>query len=328
MKPIDADTSRYPVELMPGVTIFAELKDFEMLRSFADKKLSRGKKADKKEDMLILICLCDRGKICVEAVKTGEKQISAAETETLSDSIERACSRDCGDTVNGNFRHTCLVIDVEPTLQYLNTVIEEAAGKLEKVTNLLIRVRRVKSLSSQSRASRIMAEICQSMEKRETGYLKIKTMELILILDGDMEEEEKGKEHSPSPTQIHAAERTAQYISERVGSRVSAAELSQRFNISPGYLQSSFKKVYGLTIYAYMLDINMRSAAERLVETELSILEIASEYGYDNASKFAAAFRRVMGTTPARYRKRYRSSHRNRYRNTAVVSEYFSSVSE
>ena len=41
----------------------------------------------------------------------------------------------------------------------------------------------------------------------------------------------------------------------------------------------------------------------RLIETELSVLDIAAEYGYDNASKFASAFKQVMGISPAEYRR-------------------------
>ena len=47
----------------------------------------------------------------------------------------------------------------------------------------------------------------------------------------------------------------------------------------------------------------MRAAALRLRETEDSVLEIAGALGYGNGSKFAKAFREVMGTSPAAYRR-------------------------
>ena len=42
---------------------------------------------------------------------------------------------------------------------------------------------------------------------------------------------------------------------------------------------------------------------EVLRETEDSVLEIAGALGYGNGSKFAKAFREVMGTSPAAYRR-------------------------
>lgn len=47
----------------------------------------------------------------------------------------------------------------------------------------------------------------------------------------------------------------------------------------------------------------MQAAALDLIQTEKSVLEIAGECGYDNASKFSAAFKEIMGEAPLEYRK-------------------------
>ena len=47
----------------------------------------------------------------------------------------------------------------------------------------------------------------------------------------------------------------------------------------------------------------MRAAAADLDGSESKILEIAGRYGYENASKFACAFRKVMGKSPVEYRR-------------------------
>lgn len=49
----------------------------------------------------------------------------------------------------------------------------------------------------------------------------------------------------------------------------------------------------------------MKYAAQLLVsKSNKSVGEIAAEIGYDNASKFSAAFRAVMNECPLEYRKR------------------------
>ena len=48
----------------------------------------------------------------------------------------------------------------------------------------------------------------------------------------------------------------------------------------------------------------MQAAAKRLVGTDQSVLAIAGDFGYDNASKFAKAFRDAFGVTPGEYRRR------------------------
>ncbi|MBP3273214.1 MAG: AraC family transcriptional regulator, partial [Ruminococcus sp.] len=66
-----------------------------------------------------------------------------------------------------------------------------------------------------------------------------------------------------------------------------------------------FRAVYGAPIYQYIKSYKMKAAAAMLIsEKQLSISEIAQRLGYDNASKFSAAFRDVMGTAPQNYRKR------------------------
>ena len=43
-------------------------------------------------------------------------------------------------------------------------------------------------------------------------------------------------------------------------------------------------------------------AAALLRETDRTVLDIACQFGYDNASKFARAFRDVIGVSPREYR--------------------------
>ncbi len=53
----------------------------------------------------------------------------------------------------------------------------------------------------------------------------------------------------------------------------------------------------------------MKAAAAMLIsESGINIAEISQRLGYDNASKFSAAFRDVMGTAPQNYRKRQEES--------------------
>ena len=48
----------------------------------------------------------------------------------------------------------------------------------------------------------------------------------------------------------------------------------------------------------------MKAAAAVLISEKQSVAEIAQRFGYDNASKFSAAFRDVIGVTPQNYRNR------------------------
>lgn len=82
-------------------------------------------------------------------------------------------------------------------------------------------------------------------------------------------------------------------------------ELCSMFGISKTSLQGCFKSMYGTSPANYIRREKIKYAAQLIVsEGEKSIGEIACEVGYDNASKFSAAFRSVMHECPLEFRKR------------------------
>ena len=61
--------------------------------------------------------------------------------------------------------------------------------------------------------------------------------------------------------------------------------------------------------------------ADYIEETEYSMAEIAGMLGYDNPSKFAAAFRSVVGCSPREYKKSSeRMEHLTLLRNRRIKS--------
>ena len=82
-------------------------------------------------------------------------------------------------------------------------------------------------------------------------------------------------------------------------------ELSERFEIPLTPMKRCFKSVFGLSIGNYLLQYRMNQAAVMLrKERNVSVSEIAGRVGYDSSSKFAIAFRKVMGMSPMEYRGR------------------------
>lgn len=91
-------------------------------------------------------------------------------------------------------------------------------------------------------------------------------------------------------------------LSARLGQHIPIKELADALHISPTHLKNSFRMVYGDSLYAYMRTQKMLAAAETLRETNRTVLDIAGEFGYDNGSKFARAFQKVLGVTPREFR--------------------------
>ena len=63
-------------------------------------------------------------------------------------------------------------------------------------------------------------------------------------------------------------------------------------------------KKYGTPVYQYIRSCKMKAAAEMLIsDRRMNVADIAQRLGYDNASKFSAAFRDVMGVSPQNHRR-------------------------
>ena len=156
---------------------------------------------------------------------------------------------------------------------------------------------------SQDYVEHIFSELYDAPESCRKGYFKVKVLELLLVLGSVSPEENRAPAISLSRMQVDLAKRAAAYLAENLDGQVTVDGLSKRFHVSQTHLQNAFKGMFGVPISSYIRILKMQSAALQLAGTDASILEIAAEFGYSNAGKFASAFYRVMGETPGRYRK-------------------------
>lgn len=117
------------------------------------------------------------------------------------------------------------------------------------------------------------------------------------------------QEFSLSKAQINLANNICEYLSDKIEQDIRVDDIAKNFHVSKTHLQNSFKGVYGVPVYSYIRNKRMQAAALLLVNTDLSVSEIAGKYGYDNPSKFSAAFRKIMGKSPLKYRKLHAFEH-------------------
>ncbi|WP_418964549.1 helix-turn-helix domain-containing protein [Cetobacterium sp.] len=67
-----------------------------------------------------------------------------------------------------------------------------------------------------------------------------------------------------------------------------------------------FKKNFGVCPSKYIITKKLEYASTLLIETELSVTEIASKLNFSNSSKFSLNFKGKFLYTPLQFRKKYR----------------------
>ncbi|MDO4281560.1 MAG: AraC family transcriptional regulator [Peptococcaceae bacterium] len=104
-------------------------------------------------------------------------------------------------------------------------------------------------------------------------------------------------------TQVDIAKRVEKIMTADLRQHHPAWELAAQFSISETSLKNYFRGVYGQNISVYLREMRMKKAAELLVNTRLSVAQIAEQVGYMNQSKFAAVFKKQFGLSPLEYRR-------------------------
>lgn len=134
------------------------------------------------------------------------------------------------------------------------------------------------------------------------SFRTIKVLELLELISVHIGDTRNVEYFSPAITK--ATEEVYRFLSQNPVKKLTVDELCGMFGISKTSLQRCFKAVYGVTPSSYIRSEKMKYAAQLILsQPQKSITEIATEIGYDNASKFSAAFRTVMNECPLEYRR-------------------------
>ncbi|MBG6130202.1 AraC-like DNA-binding protein [Aquimarina sp. EL_43] len=84
----------------------------------------------------------------------------------------------------------------------------------------------------------------------------------------------------------------------------SVHELTRMVGLNDFILKKEFKRVFGTTIFEYALNLRMSKAKKLLQHGKKPIYEISELVGYKNSTHFTAAFKKLEGITPKKYRQR------------------------
>ena len=71
----------------------------------------------------------------------------------------------------------------------------------------------------------------------------------------------------------------------------------------PGYLSRKFKSEVGVPYHKYIVTIRIKKSQPLLIDSKKSIKEISYDVGFSRPELFSRAFKRLVGRSPADYRK-------------------------
>jgi AraC-like DNA-binding protein len=99
-----------------------------------------------------------------------------------------------------------------------------------------------------------------------------------------------------------------EHIREQYAESIELDLLARLSKYSLRSFQRHFKKVFHVTPMEYLRQFRVGRACQMLVETNATITMIAAECGFCDHSHLHREFRRITGTSPCSYRRRYQTT--------------------
>jgi len=117
-------------------------------------------------------------------------------------------------------------------------------------------------------------------------------------------EKPKQSQRAPASTGRNQLERVIAYLGEHSADIQSVAEIATAVGLHPNYLMQLFKSSTGLTLWDYVLRLRISNAQRLLLTTDLKVVDVALESGFQYVNNFHVVFRRICQCTPRRYREK------------------------
>jgi AraC family L-rhamnose operon transcriptional activator RhaR len=90
---------------------------------------------------------------------------------------------------------------------------------------------------------------------------------------------------------------------------VTVRDVAAQVHLSERHASRLFRLATGTTIRSYLQKLRLDIAAQRLVESQLSVKEIAHATGYPDVRHFTTVFKERWAMTPALFRRQNGTRH-------------------
>ena len=282
----DCEVTVYPV--FSGI----ELVYYDVHMQSCDINLAKGRE-------MLIITHCQEGRIEFE-YKNGEYLYLASGDLSIQKNTENIRHRYCPLS---HYHGVSVAIDMNRVPRCFSCILDDVFVSPEELEMKFCSEKPYSIMRENISIEHIFSELYSVPENIRKGYHKVKVLELLLFLSGLEYKGEREERRYFSRSQVTAAKEAKKYLLAHLDEHITITELADMLGISSTSLKICFKGVYGDTINGYITNCKRQEAASLLKNTDKSVLEIAGIVGYNNGSKFAGAFRRVMNKSPNEYRK-------------------------
>jgi AraC family transcriptional regulator len=147
--------------------------------------------------------------------------------------------------------------------------------------------------------ARLIAQECAEPERRHDLYGDSLTLALLIDLF------QPGRQPAPRRTPLSAWQlrRVTDYMAANCSENIRLQDLAALVELSQSHFSHAFKASTGLPPHRWQMQARVRKGQEMLIAGGRSLTEIAAEAGFSDQAHFTRVFRRLVGETPAAWRR-------------------------
>ncbi|EWY39559.1 AraC family transcriptional regulator [Skermanella stibiiresistens SB22] len=186
-------------------------------------------------------------------------------------------------------------------------------SKLESARELVIGTLRASTDGVLDPIVRQLASHLLTMTERPELATRIFVDHVALALDA-----QRGQDHIPSISEPQAQQargglapwqerRAKELMGGQPGTDLSLASIAGECGLSVSHFARAFKQCTGKPPHKWLLESRVERARDLLLNTGMSLAEVALECGFSDQSHFTRVFSRVVGTSPGTWQRLRRS---------------------
>lgn len=171
-----------------------------------------------------------------------------------------------------------------PTLHYYTPI---------KTLHLLKHTR----YSNSEQLFRIVKQLFEeSADSQSFGFWRAQQLFIDLLQEIQVHPKEESK-------LVALSAKIQRYLRDNYHQKITNETLSKTMHFHPNYISRALKQTIGLTPAEFLSQYRMEEAEKRLVDSDLTISEIAENVGFQNVYYFSTSFKKYSGLSPMAYRQ-------------------------
>lgn len=161
-----------------------------------------------------------------------------------------------------------------------------------------------------SKIVNILTRMLDEFETKNFGYelsLRIGISQIILWLIRKWQFEYGEINDIFNKSEVESFKDICDYVGKNYHEQLTSEDAAKRCNMSYSYFSRRFKVVIGRSFKDYLNYIRMMEAEKLLINSDMSVTEIAMETGFSNTSYFIKQFQKFRGHAPKQYKNHLRT---------------------